>query len=337
MAMEDHHKRGNHPAGEIALALGGGGMKGLAHIGVLKVLEREGFRIGAIAGTSAGGLIGAVYAAGYRPDEIEDILSNIDQTKMFGRRPNDGPSILGLAGLTRLLAELLGERTFADLSVPLAVTAVDARSGQEIIVHNGNLVDAVLATAAVPGVFPPVTIGNITLMDGGVLDPVPVSISRWLAPTLPVVAVSLNAPPEKWAELPPFYKLPIHIPGPPPIVERFSRLRLARAFNLFVQSVEYSSRLLSELRLQIERPEVLIRPDVAMVGWLDRVDVHQVVAAGEEAARKALPDIRASLSWSNRIGRRLRRSFTPQANPVSLVAPVSHALGDPQEADIDEP
>jgi NTE family protein len=294
---------------DLTLALGGGGVKGIAHIGVLKVFENEGFRIRAIAGTSAGGLIGALYASGYRAEEIESILKSVNQSKLYGRRSEDGPSLLGLAGLASLLVEVLGERTFNDLEIPLAVTAVDIKTGQEVVLHHGKLVDATLATTAVPGVFPPRTIGAITLMDGGVLDPVPVSVSRWMAPELPVVAVTLNDPPEKWTTQPASLSIPLPIPAPAPIMERVSRLRLAQAFNIFIQSVEYSSRLLSEMRLEAEKPNVVIRPDVSGIHWLDQVDIPSVVQAGEQAALKALPDLRKTLSWPNRLARRMRRTF----------------------------
>ena len=96
---------------KIALALGGGGSKGNAHIGVLRVLEKAGIRIGALAGTSIGGLIGAVYLAGNSPDGIEERL-------LFRRGPEANNSLLGLAGVAELLSEMIGERTFADLPIP---------------------------------------------------------------------------------------------------------------------------------------------------------------------------------------------------------------------------
>ena len=88
---------------DLALALGGGGVRGISHIGVIRCLEEEGFHIRAIAGASAGSIAGALYAAGYTPLEIEDIIARVDQKKIFGRKPSDGPSLMGLAGLTGLL------------------------------------------------------------------------------------------------------------------------------------------------------------------------------------------------------------------------------------------
>ena len=129
---------------DITLALGGGGSRGHAHVGIIRRLEQEGFRIRAVAGSSAGGIIAAFYAAGFTPDEMEVQFSKVDQTKLFGRSPGDGPALLGVAGASKWLNEQLGERTFADLKTPCALTAVDIKSAREIVLDQGRLVDAVL-------------------------------------------------------------------------------------------------------------------------------------------------------------------------------------------------
>jgi len=117
---------------------------------------------------------------------------------------------------------LLSDLTFEDLVIPFAATAVSLHSGKEIILRKGKVIDAVLATIAVPGVFPSMVIGGKTLIDGGVLDPVPVQVARWMRPDLPVIAVVLHKVPEDWSgeEI----SLPVPIPGPTQIVERLVRL-----------------------------------------------------------------------------------------------------------------
>src|SRR5512138_2023575 len=124
---------------DITLALGGGGAKGNSHIGVLRQLEKEGFRVRAIAGTSYGGLVAVFYAMGCSPDEIEEIFAAADQTQFYGHAPNDRPSLIGLAGVTRLLEERFGDRTFADLKLPCVLTAVDLQSGREVFLSKGRL------------------------------------------------------------------------------------------------------------------------------------------------------------------------------------------------------
>ncbi len=287
---------------EITLALGGGGVRGIAHVGVLRVLDLEGFKIKAIAGTSAGGLAGALYAAGFTPDEMVKILKTIDQTKMFSRLSTKSPSLMGFGGMTKLLKELLDGKNFEDLKIPFAVTATDADTGQETIFRKGSVLQAVLATSAVPGIFPPGQVGTSLMFDGAVLDPVPVAVARWLAPNLPVVAVvvsSINEPFDYPSSL------PIQLPGPAPLIETFSRLRIAQAFNLFVRSVEISQQALTEMRLEIDCPDVIIRPKLAGFPMLKPVNVDTVVALGERAARQHLPELHKAVSWRARLERQL--------------------------------
>src|SRR5581483_5344020 len=178
----------------ISVALGGGGSKGNSHIGVLRVLEQEGFRIRAIAGTSFGGLVACFYAAGFSPDQIEETFASADQSRLYDRVGDESPSFLGLGGVYKWLDHHLGDRTFEGLKIPCALTAVDLRTSSEIILRTGRLRDAILATIALPGIFPAYHLDEYELVDGGVLDPVPVALARSMAPSLPVVAVTLTTP-----------------------------------------------------------------------------------------------------------------------------------------------
>jgi NTE family protein len=211
---------------DITLALGGGGSRGYAHVGVLRRLESSGFHVRAVAGTSAGGIVACIYAAGYTPDEMETRFTRIEQKKLISFSFNEGPGLLGLAYAEKILDELLGDRTFADLKLPCAVVAVDIKSAREVILSKGRVVDAILATIAVPGIFPPKSLGELELVDGGVLDPVPVSVARSLAPRLPVVAVVLSPPMEKTGRFS-HISLPARVPAP--IVQRITHLRVAHA------------------------------------------------------------------------------------------------------------
>lgn len=285
---------------KISLALGGGGSKGNAHIGVLKVLERSGHHIAALAGTSVGGLIGAIYLAGNSPELIEQRFSQSDFRNLFRRDGESNDSLLGLKGVERLLDEMLADRSFSDLAIPFVVTSVDLITGQEIVLNQGRLVDAILAAIALPGIFPSRKWGEYVLVDGGLINPVPVSIARSLAPGLPVIAVTLSRKPEANREIPKTSPL-----GVIPALDRISRFRLGQAFNVFTRSMSISGRLLTELRLSIEKPEYLIRPKVDHVGLLDQVDVPEIVKLGEEAALKLLPALNGSHSWLNRMFQRV--------------------------------
>lgn len=295
---------------DIALALGGGGIKGIAHIGVIRVLEQAGFTIKAVAGTSAGGLIGSIYAYGKTPDEIEDIALNLNQSRLFSRGKDEGPSILGLSGIIDALSHHLGDATFNDLKIPFACTAVDTKTMQEFILNHGRLATSVLATIAVPGVFAPQFIGDTELVDGGVLDPVPVALARWLAPSLPVIAVCLSPAPEGWAHIAD-PAMPATNPLAQPIINQITKTRVARAFQIFVRSMDITSHMLAELRLQADKPDVIIRPNVSRFGILDTVEPKILVQEGELAALDALSQVHKSLGWTNQLARRFRKAHQP--------------------------
>lgn len=286
---------------DISLALGGGGSKGNSHIGVLRILEKEGFLIRAIAGTSFGGMVAIFYAAGFRPDEIEEIFASVDQARLYDRVGDESPSFLGLGGVHKWLQHTLGERTFADLKIPCAVTAVDLLTSCETILNTGLLRDAILSTIALPGIFPAFHVNGQELVDGGVLNPVPAALARMLAPGLPVVAVPLTAPlgsPARALSMP----LPSGLPAP--LVSRLGSLRITKAFDIFMRSIDIGNRQITELRFQLEKPDVIIRPNVTDLGVLDRVDVHDVVKRGEAAAEFALPELRRATSWPARLRRK---------------------------------
>ena len=283
---------------DITLALGGGGAKGNAHIGVIRRLEKEGFRIRALAGTSFGGLVAVFYALGYSAAEIETIFASIDQTQLYGHAPNDGPSLIGLAGVTRWLEETIGERTFGDLKLPCAVTAVDLKSGNEVILSNGRLIDAILATIALPGIFPPRLIDGLELVDGGTLDPVPVASARKLAPRLPVVAVVLNIPMGIPAQP---WNLPLRNYWAGMVLSYvLSKMRYDSVWDVFTRSLDITTRAMTQFRLEVDKPEIIIRPQVLDIDTLDIVDVHEVAKKGEEAVEAVLPQLRNLFTWQTR-------------------------------------
>lgn len=289
---------------DITLALGGGGSKGNSHIGVLRRLEKEGFRVRALAGTSFGGIVAMFYASGYTAVQIEEIFANLDQSRLYGHGANEGPSLLGLSGVTKWFNEIFGDKTFADLKIPCALTAVDLNCGCEVNLIEGRLVDALLSTIAIPGVFPPHHFGEWELVDGGVLNPVPVSVARSLAPDLPVVAVTLNealgAPARTWS-----MPMPSYVPRP--IMERLSRMSYAQAFDIFLRSLDIMDRAVAQYRLEADKPEVIVRPAVHDIEMLEKVDVHAVAQLGEDALELVLPQLKKEVSWARRVERKYFR------------------------------
>jgi NTE family protein len=179
---------------KIALALGGGAGLGWAHIGVLRALEEAGVEIGALAGTSIGGIASIAYASA-RLDTLEELAHSASSVRAVLRYlgPNWRPgSVLSGKAIARLIEEHLGDLSFEALSIPTAVVAADLISGEPVVLDSGPVGDAIHATIALPGIFQPVVRDGRVLSDGGAVMPVPVRPARDLAPDLPIVAINLQ-------------------------------------------------------------------------------------------------------------------------------------------------
>ena len=250
----------------IGVALGGGFARGLAHIGVLKILEQEKIPINFIAGTSVGALIGAVYASGVSPKEMEEIAGLV-RFRDFARWT---VSRLGFASNDRMngmLQRFLKVKTFEELRVPLAVIATDFVSGEPVIFRSGELTAPVRASCAYPGMFLPVTVNGHTLVDGMLAYSVPTTPLREMGAER-VLAVYLKA---HWANA-----------GPPRSV-----------FDVIGQC--FSIAQTKMCGLWQGDADVVMEPEVAGFAYdaFDRAPA--LVRAGEEAARRALPRIRQCL------------------------------------------
>jgi len=180
------------PENGIALALGGGAARGWAHIGVLRALDEARIPIDMIAGTSIGALVGGCYLAG-KLDELEEFARGLTKRRIFGLLDFHlgGSGLLSGIRLTARLKEHMNGLTFADLPKPFVCVAAEIRTGHEIWLSSGSLITAMRASYALPGVFEPVTANKRVLVDGALVNPVPVSVCRAYEQPL-VVAVNLH-------------------------------------------------------------------------------------------------------------------------------------------------
>ncbi len=239
---------------KIGLALGGGGARGLAHIGVLAELEKAGVQIGWIAGTSAGSLVGALYAYGFAAKDIMHLAETTKWRNLVGiSLPRVGLS--NFDPLERLLNELLNGASFADLKIPFAAVTCDLRTGAEVVMRQGNVARAVRASCSIPGVSVPVVEGDWLLTDGGVVNGVPVNVARTLGAKR-VLAVKLHS-------------------GEGPV------MKLDNIFAILAQSLEIMQRSQS-----MAQPDVLLVPDVSHIGTFDFHKVQEGYEAGLQVARK---------------------------------------------------
>jgi NTE family protein len=227
---------------------------------------------------------------------------------MINRAPNDAPSLVGMQGFFNFLGKKLGDMSFKDLKIPFVSTAVDINTGREIIMNTGKILPAIQATSAIPGLFPAVRLGAMDLVDGGVLDPVPVSAARWLFPDYPIIAVSLSVPNNEWGEVEKI-QVPSYVGVPDFLMQHFAQLRLSQAMKVFIDSNDVMSNMIAELRLRIEKPDVLLNPKVYKYSLMDLIDIEEGIAYGEEAVKESLNEINASFSALKRVNRWMRPSY----------------------------
>ena len=273
----------------IALALGGGGVKGLAHIGVIRALEKINICIEAIAGASMGAIVGVLYSLGYSIDEIEQIFQRLQKSGYLGHNRKVEPSFLGNRGLEESLRKVVGNCTFNDLKIPMIITATEIKHGREVFLRDGPLVDALLASSALPGIFPARRIGDMDLTDAGTINPVPVEAARSLVDVhTPVVAVVLTPPLGVPATMD-----PVAVPGHVPrwITERIKQIRFVRAVEVFFLSQDLLNRAITRHNLNLSKPDLIIAPEVAHLHSFERVYVTEIALKGDQAVRGSLPEL----------------------------------------------
>ncbi len=272
---------------KLGLTLSGFGARGLAHIGVLRALENANIRPDYLAGTSMGGVIAAAYASGLSPDEIEQIaLKYASVRKLWGLADPTLPR-RGLLQGERLLAffeKHMHGCTFADLRVPLTLIAVDLNSRQEIHLREGSVAEAVRATVSIPGLLAPVERNGQRLVDGGLLNNLPVDVVQSMGAdvTLGVDVYSNNGGPSFWQEL-----------GQTRVLSQTIGdliMVLGDSLDLLIQQQSLN-------KLQNNSPDFLIYPDIpvdvtVVTGFHRAADL---ITLGEEAATAILPDLQASL------------------------------------------
>ncbi len=272
----------------IGLVLGGGGARGLAHIGVIKVLDEEGYKISHLAGCSMGGLISSLLATGMSICEIERIARRFSNTREILKLIDRTPSRKGLlAGknIRKYLSRYIpADIKIEDARIPLVLNAVDLKTGCEIELREGNLLDGIMATTAVPGFFPPVEIGPYRLVDGGMLDDVPVKCIKQNKPDF-IVAVDVHQNDAEWIQSGKDLQYE-HIPLPlPAFMQDFYRVEMIMTTTLI------------KINLEKYPPDLLVRPAIPpnvslLFGFLK---VQEIIQAGEEAMRERLPVLESLL------------------------------------------
>lgn len=273
VADSDHDRtvrvEAREPAG-FGLALGGGFVRGLAHLGVLSVLEEEGLTPGWLAGTSSGAIAAVFAAFGVSADRAGEALAELGWGTMTRARPFGSLGLATNEGLEELVRDALGDVRLEDARIPIAVVATDINTGNRVLLDRGDAARAVRASSCVPGLYAPVEVDGRLLVDGALVENVPARAARELGAPV-VVAVSLG------------FALPFH-------EVRSWRQLMANAFDIAVNS---------QMRYEIlGEADVLIDPDVARFSKVRAPDRAALIEAGRARAREALPALREVLEAS---------------------------------------
>lgn len=246
---------------KIGIALGSGGLRGLAHVGVLKVLEREKIPIHYVAGSSIGSLIGALYSAGLKPDMIHKLASQLKRRHWLDFVVSQKGMIAGerVLEITRLLTK---GKQFQDLPIPLAVIATNLQTGEETVITDGDIATAVRASVSVPGVFIPFQWGDCLFVDGAVTNPTPIDTVHKMGADL-VIAVDLS-----------------HKGVPSPIVN---------LLDVMIESINIMQKQM--LNYRQEKCNILIQPEVGHISPSSFEAIDECVELGENAAYEMIPQI----------------------------------------------
>jgi NTE family protein len=299
----------------IGLALGGGAARGFAHIGIMRTLIANGILPDIVVGTSIGAVVGGCYAAG-QLDTLEEWARSLQPKNIFSYldiRLNGS----GLIGGNKLAAQLeasLGKTRIDDLPLRFAAIATEVQTGHEIWLTHGRVVDAMRASYALPGIFSPVAIGDRWLIDGALVNPVPVSAARALGAEIVIAAnvstdvfghgtiISTYGAVEETAEE------PIEAPAPRRGISKFFSAERAMKREFFgsgdrpgistvmVEAFNIMQDRITRARLAGDPPDVLISPRVGKIGWFDFHRADETIAHGARAAERNIESIQEAIS-----------------------------------------
>ena len=274
------HRRPN-----VGLALGSGAALGLAHIGVLKALKKAEIPIDMIAGTSMGALIGACFAKEGEISLVEEIALKTDLKQLirlldikfaslkkgfiYGRR------------IEELLYFLIGDVAFDELKIPLAAITTDINTGQEMVIREGSVIDAVRASISIPAIFVPVKVKDKFLVDGGLVDPVPTNVLRDMGAKF-IIAVNVLTAPQR--------------NKPDDSSQKDETLQTPNIFNTLIQSIYIMEHEMVKLRITKMKADIMISPDVSHINAFEFHKGREAIQAGYEAANNVLPELRKLLS-----------------------------------------
>jgi NTE family protein len=298
----------------VGLALGGGAARGFAHIGILRTLLAHGIVPDVVVGTSIGAVVGGSYASGHL-DTLEEWARSLQVRNILGYldiRLN-GSGLIGGEKLAARLEASIGKTLIEELPVKFASVATEVRTGHEIWLTHGSLVDALRASYALPGIFSPVLVGDRWLVDGALVDPVPVSAARALGAEI-VIAANLSSDVFTHSTTIYAHGAPVEVPetviAPTPPRRRFGKFfsperTMKREFfgsaarpgisSIMVDAFNIMQDRITRARLAGDPPDLLITPRVGQIGWFDFHRAADLIEFGTRSAERAIDSIQEAI------------------------------------------
>lgn len=282
---------------KVALVLGGGGSRGIAHIGVIDVLQRENVPIDLIVGTSMGAIVGLAFALGHSPSQIADQLRNLSNLALLSM--NIFSARARQRNLSKKLGSLFGERTFSHLKIPAVAMTVDVHNGQEVAIEQESILKAVLASCAVPALFPPVDIDGRLLADGGIIDSLATHIAHHKRAKY-IIAVDVYPPLDQenpWND-PLNSVMGIQLPSNAFVMKDWSQQ------PSMMSALWRASRIMTWYthvqRLDKHPPDVLIRPEVGDYSTFAFKDLDGPLNSGRESTEAVIDRIKRDIDQLER-------------------------------------
>lgn len=249
----------------VGLALGSGGARGFAHIGVIKVLEEAGIPIDIIAGSSMGSLVGAFYSAGMNPEMMRKLAIHLKKKYWIDYTVPKMGFVTGekIKDMVRILTH---GKNIEQLNIPLGIVATDLEKGERVVFTQGPIAQAVRASISIPGIFVPEEVDGRVLVDGGVIDRVPTTVVKDLGAQV-VIGVDVGM--------------------------ISTEVKIASIFDVIAQTIQVMEREI--FRFRIVEADVMITPNVGQYSATNFTQIEELISAGEEAARRSLDEIKEAL------------------------------------------
>ena len=256
----------------VGLALGGGAARGFAHIGVIAALEEAGIKVDLVAGTSAGSLVGAIYASGKTAAQLQDIALRMEEAEITDWvLPLFSRGILRGEALSNYVNRQVNNKLIESLPLPLGIVATDLRSGEGVLFQQGDTGRAVRASSAVPSVFNPVKVGEREFVDGGLVAPVPVRYAKQMGAEL-IIAVDISSAPEGNAS--------------------------DGALAVLLQTFAIMGKSINSFELQ--GADIVVRPELSGVRGGDFTAKRRAIDAGKLAMQRQMPQLKAAIEAKSR-------------------------------------